>query len=137
MEVLKGFFEERLTFYLMLLKITPNLKGYEFMKECARRLSGDSINRFRSSEKLYSDVGKQFNEDKSIIERSVRNAIDVSLNRDGIRDFEKFMKIEFYNKKPTPKELLNMLVEKALVESNKMKLDEENLCKKWKEELIG
>ena len=30
-----------------------------------------------------------------------------------------------------------MLVEKALVESNKMKLDEENLCKKWKEDLIG
>lgn len=134
---LNDFFEERLSFYLMLLKITPNLKGYEYLKECARQISNDTLKRFKSGEKLYNNVGKQFNAQGSIIERSVRSAINVSLSRNGIKDFEKFMKIQFFEEKPSPKELVYMLVEKALVESNKMNCDKENLCQKWKECLLG
>ncbi len=128
--------EERLSVYLMLLKITPNLKGYTYMKECAKQIFVDSTKKFNIQEKLYKDVGEMYNEKSTIIERSLRHAIDASLNRDGIKDFEKFMKMEFYNEKPSPRELLCVLVERAMVESNKMLANKSNIYKRWNELLL-
>ncbi len=130
------FLEERLSVYLMMLKITPNLKGYIFLKDCAKIIYSDSTMKFHINEKLYNIVGSQYNETSSIIERALRHAIEVSIKREGIKEFEKFMKIEFYNDKPTPRELLCILVERAVVESKLMLENQPYLINRWKKDII-
>ena len=129
-------FEERLCVYLMMLKITPNLRGYTFMKECAKKIYEDSTMKFNANTKLYYDVGNMFNEKSTSIERALRHAIEVSLKKNGIEDFERYMKLEFYNEKPSPRELLCILVEKAVIESNKMFSNEKYLYENWKETFL-
>ena len=69
-----------------------------------------------NQEGLYDHGGFEISQD--LIDRAMRHAIDVSYKRGGIVDFEKRMKIDFSNDKPTPRELLCTMAEKVMVEVN-------------------
>lgn len=130
------FMEERISMYLMLLKITPNLKGYKFFKECIKQIYADSTKKFKIQEKLYNIVAQKFEEKIENVDRSLRHAILSSINKHGIEDFEKFLHFEFYNKKPSPRELLCVLVEKLVVDTKKMLANKSQVVRRWKESLI-
>lgn len=112
------FLEERLTIYLLILKISPNLRGYAFLKEGVKKNVEDSTKKHNVNNRLYSELASEFEISQDLIDRAMRHAIDVSYKRGGIVDFEKRMKIDFSNDKPTPRELLCTMAEKVMVEVN-------------------
>ncbi len=120
--------DRQLTIYLMVLKISPNLKGYSYIKSCIEKIYKDNSKKINVNKYLYPEVAKEFNVDKSLIDRSMRHAIEVSVKRDGIRDFERFASFEFDRDKPTPKDLISLLAEKA-------KLDKGKYLKKFYDEI--
>ncbi len=135
-EEIEVFIEERISMYLMLLKITPNLKGYKYFKECIKQIYLDSTKKFNIQEKLYNKIAEKYQEKAYNIDRSLRHAIVVSASKDGIADFEKYMHFEFYNEKPSPRELLCVLVEKVIVDSKKMLANKSQVLSRWREALI-
>ena len=128
---------ERISVYLMMLKITPNLKGYVYLSECAIRIFEDSTKKFNINNKLYNDIALKYDEKPSLIQRAVRHAIEVSAKRDGLSDFEKFTKTEFYSSKPSPRELLCVLVERTMIDCNVMLANKEKLKRDWVETFIN
>lgn len=111
------FIEIRLIVYLMLLKITPNLKGYTYFKEVVKRICIDRMKKYQMAE-LFKEVALSYHEKPSLLDRSLRHAIDVSYKRSGIADFERSMKIGFAGNKPTVRELICVLVEQLTIELN-------------------
>ncbi len=136
LDELDVFIEDRLCMYLMILKITPNLKGYKYFKECIKQIYLDSTKKFNIQEKLYNKLAEKYNEKAYNIDRSLRHAIVVSASKEGISDFEKFMHFEFYTDKPSPRELLCVLVEKVIVDSKRMLANKNEVIKQWEKTLI-
>lgn len=110
--------EENLTIYLLVLKITPNLKGYDLIKEGVRKILQDSSKKHNMSQGLYFELAEDFGFDIDLVDRAMRNAIDVSYKRGGICDFERTYNIDFSSPKPTPKELICILSEKIVLDQN-------------------
>ncbi len=129
--------DERLSVYLMILKITPNLKGYIYLKDCAKKIFKDSTMKFNVNNKLLKDIAVENQESIIIVERALRHAIDVCSKRKGLESFAKFAKVEFYSSKPSPRELLCILVERVAVESNILLSNQKFLAKKWQDVLIA
>ncbi len=130
------FLEERICMYMMLLKITPNLKGYKYLKECIKQIYADSTKKFKIKEKLYFSVAQKFQEKVCNIDRALRHAVMVSFNKNGIEDFEKFLHFHFYNDKPSPRELLCVLVERVIVDTKRMIANKSKVLKRWKASMI-
>lgn len=129
--------EERICTYLMTLKITPNLKGYAYFKECAMRIYIDTDKKFNIHSNLFNELALQFNEKQELIERSLRHAIMVSIKREGLKDFERITKYEFCSSRPSLRELLCVIVECASIECKKMMVNNcQNLLEKWNRNLI-
>ncbi len=131
LEEQEDIIDERISVYLMMLKIMPNLNGYNFIKECAKLILKDSTLKFNIHNRLFNEVGDMFDVKADIVDRSLRHAIDVSIKHNGIKDFQKFVKVEFYNDRPSPRELLCVLVERAVVESNKLLSAKSLIRNKW------
>ena len=129
--------KERISVYLMILKITPNLKGYTYLRECALRIFQDASKKFDIHHNLYVELSEEFNEKITLIERSLRHAIDVSLRRGGIDDFERLMKYEFCKSKPTPRELLCIIVELASMECSQILSNINRTVNRWQENFIN
>ena len=110
------YMEEKIMIYLMHLKITPNLKGYKYMKEAALRLCKNSGKKYYKTNELIKELSSEMGEKASLYDRAIRHAVEVSFKRDGIRAFERFMRIDFSVSKPTAKEILHVLAEKLKVE---------------------
>ena len=127
---------ERLSVYLMVLKITPNLKGYQILKDCALRVYEDSAKKHRIHENLYLDLAERYNQNATLIQRALRHAIEVSSKRNGIKDFERLMDIEFFDDKPSPRELICVLVERAVVECNRLISNRSSLYKRFNDTLL-
>lgn len=110
--------EEKLTIYLMVLKITPNLKGYDLIKEGVRKILQDPSKKHNVNQRLYLELANIFNFDMDLVDRAMRNAIEVSFKRGGIEDFERTFKIDFTSSKPSPRELICILSEKIMLDKN-------------------
>ena len=99
------FIEEKLTVYLFLLKIFPNLKGYYVIKEAVKEIIADPTMKFNVTQRLYSLLAQKLGEDEEIIDRAVRHAIDLSYCNMGITYFEEHTHRPFNVAKPSPREL--------------------------------
>lgn len=110
--------EEKLTIYLLVLKITPNLKGYDLIKEGVRKILQDTSKKHNMNQRLYLELANAFNFDMDLVDKAMRNAVDVSYKRGGICDFEKGFNIDFSSPKPSPKELICILSEKIILDRN-------------------
>lgn len=114
--MIKTFIEIRVMTYLMMLKITPNLKGYTYFKECIIRLLEDGKLRHKMSKGLFIEMANRFNDKPHLFDRALRHAVDVSYKRNGIRCLERKIKLEFSNDKPSAKEILCYLAEKIKID---------------------
>lgn len=110
--MIRAFMEERLIVYLMQLKITPNLKGYAYIKEAVMRVCENSEKKHNMSTNLFKELAEHFGNKVSLLDRSLRHAIEVSYKRGGIEEFERVMDINISSHKPSVKEVICMLAEK-------------------------
>ena len=113
----------QLTVYLMVLKIPPNLNGYSYIKSGITKIVKDLSKKHNVNNRLYNEIAEEFNVPKSLIDRSMRHAIKVSVKRNGISDFEKYSSIEFSSENPTPRELISMLSEIAILDKDRFVRD--------------
>ena len=102
-----------------MLKIFPNLKGYDFFKEGAKRIINDKGKKNHVGIGLYHDIAKDFSITQDAVDRAMRHCLDVSLKRNGIADFERAFSVRFSSVRPRPKELLCMLAQRAYYEVQK------------------
>lgn len=112
MSLKKCFLEEKLIVYLMQMKITPNLKGYTYIKEAALRVCENSSKKRQMTNVLFKELAEEFGEKPSLLDRALRHAIEVSFKRNGIHDLERMISVYFTEKKPSPKEIICILAEK-------------------------
>lgn len=110
------FIEERITVFLLLLKITPNLKGYSYLKCAIKKILENRAYKRNMSNGLYEVMAKEFGISKNLIDRSMRHAILVGCKRGGIEYFELRTGYSFSNERPTPREMICTLVEILTVE---------------------
>lgn len=109
--MLKMYMEEKLIVYLMYLKITPNLKGYTYIKEAVMRICQDNDKKNKMSNNLFKELSEEYGDKVSLLDRSLRHAVDVSYKRNGIKDFERVTRVDFSENKPSAKEIICVLVE--------------------------
>ena len=112
----RAFMEERLIVYLMILKITPNLKGYRYIKEAAMLVCENGANTYRTTKNLFKEIAEIFGEKQTLLDRALRHAIEVSYKRDGIEAFEKATNISFFDDKPSVKDVVYVLAEKLSID---------------------
>ena len=108
--------EKEMALYLLILKISPNLKGYAYLMRGACMIAQDMSKKHNVTNRLYYEISQEFHVNKGMIDRAIRHAIEVSIKRNGIADFEKFSSFGFSSDKPTPLELLSILAEKAVID---------------------
>ncbi len=101
------FIEEKLTMYLFLLKIFPNVKGYHLIKEAVKEIIDDPTLKFNVCQRLYSVLANKLGEDEDLIDRAIRHAIDLSYFNDGITYFEIHTQRHFNVDKPSPRQLFS------------------------------
>lgn len=111
--------EEKLSLFLIALKISPNLMGYDFLKEGAKKIIADGEKKRGVGIGLYKEIAKDSGVRHDIVDRALRHAIEVSYRRNGIYDFERVVHHRFSIQKPSPRELLCLLAEKAASESKR------------------
>ena len=102
--------------YLMQLSITPNLKGYHYIKAASLEISKDENKKIKMRSRLFIELSNFFNEKPLLFERAVRHAVEVSYKLKGIERFEKSLHIRFSQEKPSVGELICVLAEKANLE---------------------
>jgi len=111
--------EEKLSIYLIMLKIFPNLKGYDFLKEGAKRIIFDKAKKVNVGIGLYNEIAQDYSIRQGAVDRSMRHCLDVSFKRKGILDFERAYCIKFSSIRPRPKELICILAQREYDEVQK------------------
>lgn len=114
--MIKLFIEEKIMVYLMLLKITPNLKGYKYIKAAVMKICEDESLKYQMANKLYKEIAPEFGEKPSLFDRALRHAVDVSFNREGIHQFERAAKVYFSMPRPSAREVICVLAEKLRID---------------------
>lgn len=109
----------QLNTYMMVLKISPNLKGYSYLVDGAFKIIKDMTKKHNVNKRLYAELAEEYNVDKDLIDRAMRHCIIASKRKNGLEDFEKYSRFEFSCEKPTPRELLCVLAEKATLDRNR------------------
>ncbi|HKL73727.1 MAG TPA: sporulation initiation factor Spo0A C-terminal domain-containing protein [Clostridia bacterium] len=112
--------DERLSNIFIRAGIPPHIKGYQFLREAVKLSVSypDMINCI--TKKLYPTVAATFDTSSSKVERAIRHAIEVAWNRGKIENINSIFGIKIYNKgeKPTNGELIALVADKIMIESN-------------------
>lgn len=112
--------DERLSNIFIRAGIPPHIKGYQFLREAVKLSVSypDMINCI--TKKLYPTVATTFNTSPSKVERAIRHAIEVAWNRGKIENINSIFGIKIYGKgeKPTNGELIALVADKIMIESN-------------------
>lgn len=109
--------------YLSILKISPSINGYHYLKSCFKKICHDSSKKFKVNKVLYPEIAEEFNVENNLIDRSMRHAMRMSFKRGGIENMEKYLHFKFSSAIPTPREVLCVLVEVAEKEKRKFMLE--------------
>ncbi len=131
MSAFEIFIEEKIFSFLLLLKINPSLKGYDYIKAGVRLLIKDSSKKINMYKRLYREIGNIYNEKEEIVDRAVRHSIKVGVGKEGVIDFEKITNRHFSSLYPSPREIICMLAEVVRIEWVKMGANEERYVKNW------
>jgi len=125
------FIEEKLFNLLFILRISPSLKGYNFVVEAVKRIIEDPSKKFNVRRRLYKEIGDKYNERENLIDRALRHAIIVSEKKCGLEEFEKKTNYTFANGKPTPRELLSTLSEQVRMKVDLMLAEVDEYLEQW------
>lgn len=102
--------EEKITIYLMMMKIYPNVKGFRFLLDGAKIIVNDTNKKKNVNNVLYNDIAYCYNTDRVAIDGALRHAIDISAKRGGFKTFSKDFDFIIKGSRPTPRELLSAIV---------------------------
>lgn len=133
MSAFEIFVEEKVFCYLLLLKISPSLKGYEFIKEGVRLLIKDPTKKISMYKRLYREIGCAFNVKEALVDRAVRHSIKAGVGCSGVRDFELVTHRHFLSSYPSPREIICMLAEIVRIEWAKLGSNETKYVESWKD----
>ena len=103
------FIEERLTSYLIIMKLCPNIKGFKFILHGVKLLVHDISKKRNINNILYDQIANELNTDKTTIDGALRHAIELSSKRNGFKNFVKDFDFLIKGERPTPRELLSAL----------------------------
>lgn len=113
--------EEQVAKLLKLLGISPNLKGYHYIKVAIDMLQNDPTLIHRVTKELYPGIAEKCNSTVAKVERAIRHAVEVSFSSlciDDIREY--FGNCVRYNKdKLTNSEFLSIVAERLEFERAK------------------
>lgn len=101
--------EERITAYLIIMKICPNIKGFKFILNGAKIIVNDISKKRNINNILYNILACDFHTDKATIDGALRHAIELADKRDGFKNFVKDFDFAIKGTRPTPRELLSAL----------------------------
>lgn len=103
--------EQRIQKFFLDLGITPNLKGYGYLKEGVK-MSLEDISLLSSiTKKLYVDVASRYDTTSSGVERSIRHVIEKTWKQDNGKTVKKILNYKGV-KKPTNSQFIAIFVEK-------------------------
>ena len=105
--------EKQITAYLLLLKISPNLKGFIFLKEGTRLLLNNGALKYNVNNSFYRELSSYCRETEDLVDRAMRHAIDVSVKRNGVKEFERRLCLNFSCGRPSPKEIICTIAERV------------------------
>ena len=98
--------EERITLYLISLKIYPCLSGFYFLKEAIKNFYTKGAKTKSINNVLYKEIFIIFNNDCEFIDCKMRHAIQSASKRNGFYKFGEKFNCKTKNMLPSPKELI-------------------------------
>lgn len=104
--------EIRTMLYLMLLQITPNLKGYRYLKEAIIKVCEDNSKKHNMSKVLFKELSEMTGDNISVVDRTLRHALKKSRDRNGTKFLRRELNLEIDNDNPSVKEIICLLAEK-------------------------
>lgn len=112
--------DEKISNIFLAAGIPPHIKGYQFLREAVKQSihTPDMINNI--TKKLYPAVAEQFQTTPSKVERAIRHAIEVAWARGKIENINAIYGVKVFQKgeKPTNGELIALISDKLMIESN-------------------
>ena len=113
---MRSFIEMRMIVYLLVLKITPNLDGYKYLKEAVIRVCEDFTKKYNMTKILFKEISDKEGKNVFVVDRALRHALKRSYDQDGILALERKMDFDFASPKPSAKEVICALAEKLSME---------------------
>lgn len=101
------------------IEIPHHLKGYIYIREAINMLVNDIELLSSITKKLYPLLGEKFNTTDSKIEKAIKNAIEVTWNRNSVETINKFLGYFISTKKgkPTNSEFLATVADKLILQN--------------------
>lgn len=120
------FVEERCTKILLEIGLPANLQGFRYTRSAILHVIKDQELITAITKKLYPAVALDFNVVPSVVERSIRHAIDVAYIRKGLVGLNELFGLEVfdYRYKPSNSELIALVGEKILSELKQLRLND-------------
>lgn len=119
----KSFYVENwCTTSLLKIGVPINLTGFKYLKSAITKAFQDEKMISSYTKRLYPALANEYNVNVSVVERGIRNAIEVATNRRnsvGINELFGFEVFD-YSYKPSNSELIGLLVEKLNLDSQNM-----------------
>ena len=106
--------EEKITAYLISLKIYPCLGGFDFLKEAIKIVYIKPLKVKNVNKVLYREVALIFDNDGDFIDGKMRHAIQSANKRNGFSKFSERFNCKTKNLFPSPKELIVAIVSKLV-----------------------
>ncbi len=113
------FVETQTTNMMLELGIPSNVQGFRFLRFAIMEAVKDQSLLDKMTARLYPLVGEMYDATASVVERSIRHAIEVAYNRDSLQNLNRIFGIEICNAayKLTNGELISILSDKIARET--------------------
>ena len=112
------YVEDRCTRMLFEVGVPANLQGFRYLRTAISKVIDDPELLNAVTKKLYPTIAEIYGVGPTVIERSIRHAIEVAFNRKGTEGINKLFDCEIcdYRYKPSNSELIALLAEKLISE---------------------
>lgn len=113
MTALDLFTKEETTKILVQLGIPANLQGFRFLQDCVVIVIKDPMKIKKVTKELYPEVGKHYEVNGAVVERSMRHATDIAFFKTGFKSLSSMFGLaeDELSYKPTNCELIAIISE--------------------------
>lgn len=117
-EALKERIENRVVNILLIMGMSPNLNGYNYLKEGIKSAVTDPKNMSNLSKLLYPKIANKYNTTISRVERGIRHALENAYNKGRIFRLNNEFNLAIFEKyeKPTNAEFMAIVADKIALE---------------------
>jgi hypothetical protein len=113
---------EEITKSLIDLGLQANLRGFKYLQKAIKIVTIDPKKINKVTKFLYNEVGKEYNVNGSVVERSMRHAMDKAYLKTGFKNLYKLFNLEVLSNdfRPTNCELIATIAEAVRGKANKL-----------------